>query len=55
MQEFSNPAKVDKPKLKVPVRITRRPSKCVAGRGKRRPNGNLPYLRFRRKLRKEMF
>ena len=46
---MKNPSSINQPKLKSPIGKKNKQGKKI---GK---NGNLPYLKYRRKLRKEMF
>ncbi len=55
---FRNPAAVNQPKFKVPIPMGRGIGTENTGsrnRRKGKDKGNLPYLRFRRRLRKNMF
>jgi len=50
---MKNPVAIKQPNLKSPIGVYKGKGK---GKGKRKRNsGNLPYLRFRRKLRRDMF
>ena len=50
---MKNPIAIKQPNLKSPIGVYKGKGK---GKGKRKRNsGNLPYLRFRRKLRRDMF
>ena len=50
---MKNPAAVEKPKVNSPIPMGQK-SKLSLSSKTRKNKGNLPYLRFRRKLRKDM-
>lgn len=58
---MKNPAAIDKPKLTMPIPMGQgvgsreQKSGNGNGNGKGKSKSNLPYLKFRRKMRKNMF
>jgi len=52
---MKNPVAIKQPNLKSPIGVYKGKGKGKGKRKRKRNSGNLPYLRFRRKLRRDMF